>query len=548
MGNRSGLGSICAERTSLLRPENADNSSQEQGSPSSPSDERVILVQDISFTRLALIMGTVWIGVFLMALDATIVATLSAPISSDFKSLSMLSWLATAYLISSAAVLPIAGRLTDVFGRAPGLVLSNIVFASGNLICGTATDKYTMFLGRSIAGFGGGGLRSIQNFLASDLVPLRQRGLTQGIANLCYGCGAMLGGVIGGYINDNSVLRWRMAFLVQVPVSLFSAVAVFILVKVPPKQSEKSYLSRIDFIGVFLSCSFTVLMLLGLNSGGNLVSWTHPLPLVTMPVSVLLFVAFIWWETKAVQLIMPVMVLLNRTILSAASTNFFTDMVIMSSLFYVPLFLQVMGYSATSAGRMILPSPIGDSVSALLAGYVMRRTGKYIGLCIPGMALLVAAAVLFSLQTNDSPAWYSSVGFLCLGSSYGIMLTTTQVACVAAVDHSQQAVVSSAIFFFRSLGSTLGVTMASVIYQNTLQNSLWSRFGDWPGAAEEIERIRSNLEELGRLPDGWYEGVIQSFEEAFRGVWRMLLTLAILAFFCILPMKQHTLHFRLSRD
>lgn len=413
--------------------------------PGGQAAEQVVLVQEMSFTRLALIMGTAWIGVFLMALDATIIATLAAPISSEFKSLNMLSWLATAYLISSAAVLPITGRLTDIFGRGPGLVLSNILFASGNLICGLATDEYTMLLGRSMAGFGGGGLRSIQNFLASDLVPLRQRGITQGIANLCYGCGAMLGGVIGGLINDNAALGWRMAFLLQVPVSLVSAVAVLFLVKVPPKQSEKSYLARIDFIGVFLSCSGTVLMLIGLNSGGNLVPWAHPLPLSTIPISVLILICFIWWEAKAVQPIIPVKLLLDRTILSAASTNFLSDMIIMSALFYVPLYLQVRGYSTTNAGRMILPSPIGDSLGALGAGYFMRRTGKYVTLGIPSIVLLVVATVLFALQTEDSPAWYSSGGFLFLGGSYGVMLTTTQVACVAAVDHSQQAVVGSAI-------------------------------------------------------------------------------------------------------
>jgi MFS family permease len=435
----------CTERSPLLNPEETCRDSPENVVRDGQTDERVVLQQDMSFTRLALIMGTAWVGVFLMALDTTIIATLAAPISSEFRSLNMLSWIATAYLISSAAVLPITGRLTDIFGRGPGLVVSNILFATGNLICGLASDHYTMLIGRSLAGFGGGGLRSIQNFLASDLVPLRQRGITQGIANLCYGCGAMLGGVVGGLINDNAPLGWRMAFLAQVPFSIISAVAVFLLVKVPPKQSESSYLRRIDFSGVFLSCSCTVLMLLGLNSGGNLVPWSHPLPLTTIPLAVLLFIGFIWWETKALQPIIPVKLLLDRTILSAAMTNFFTDMVIMSALFYVPLYLQVMGYSATTAGRMILPSPIGDSLGALGAGYFMRRTGKYIWLGIPSVAALVVATLFFSLQTDTSPAWYSSCGFLFLGGSYGVLLTTTQVACVAAVDQSQQAVVGSAI-------------------------------------------------------------------------------------------------------
>ncbi|CAG9974755.1 unnamed protein product [Clonostachys byssicola] len=164
---------------------------------------------------------------------------------------------------------PITGRLTDIFGRGPGLVISNILFATGNLICAMATDQYTMLLGRALAGFGGASLRSIQHFLASDLVPLRQRSITQGIANLCYGCGAMLGGLTRGLINDNAPLGRRLAFLAQVPQSLLSAVAVLFLVKVSTKQPDMSYLARIDFYGIFMSLSCTRIMHLGLNSGGT---------------------------------------------------------------------------------------------------------------------------------------------------------------------------------------------------------------------------------------------------------------------------------------
>lgn len=440
MAQRQDVESTCSERTALLNPR-GDGSAAQEGQ----DGEHVVLAQEMSVTKLAFTMGTAWIGVFLMALDATIIATLAAPISSEFRSLNMLSWLATAYLISSATVLPITGRLTDIFGRGPGLVLSNLLFACGNLICGLATDQYTMLLGRCIAGFGGGGLRSIQNFLASDLVPLRQRGITQGIANLCYGTGAMLGGVVGGLFHDYTALGWRTAFLAQVPPALLSAVAVFFLVNVPPKKSENSYLARIDYLGVLLSCSFTITMLLGLNSGGNLVPWIHPLPLTAIPLSILILITFLWWETKAVQPIIPVRILLNRTILSAALTNFLCDMLIMAAIFHVPLFLQVSGDSATVAGRKILPSPIGDSLGALGAGFYMRRTGKYLGLGILSVVLMALGTVLFALQSNISPAWYTSVGFFFLGSGYGAMLTTTQVACVAAVDHSQQAVAMSAV-------------------------------------------------------------------------------------------------------
>ncbi|POR36753.1 Multidrug resistance protein fnx1 [Tolypocladium paradoxum] len=541
-----------SERTPLLKAHGDTNGAPRENGDSQETaqqdeDERTVIAKDVSFARLALIMGTAWLGVVLGAIDATVIATLSAPIASEFKSLSLLSWLATAYLISNAACQPISGRLTDIFGRGPGLVFSNILFAAGNLICGLARDEYMMILGRVVAGIGGGGLMSISTFLASDLIPLRKRGVAQGIGNVCYAAGAMLGGIFGGLVHDHTKMGWRLAFLIQVPPILISAVAVAVLVKVPPKQSDKSLLARIDFVGVFLNSSFLVLLLLGLNSGGNQVPWTHPLPLTTIPLSVVAFIGFIWWESRARQPIIPVKLLLERTVLAACFCNMLCTMVIMACVFYAPLYLQVLGDSATGAGLKILPSPVGVSISSVGAGYLMKRTGRYVGLGITSLVSFIVGIVLFTLQGKDSPLWLTGVAFFFVGGGYGAMLTITLLACIAAVDHSQQAVVTSATYLARSLGGTVGVTIGSAVYQNILKAHLWDRFGDYPGAAEEIQRIRDDLNELKHLPEGWYDGVIDSFMEAFRGVWLTLLAMAIGALICISMMRHHTLHATLER-
>lgn len=449
----NGHQAVSSERTPLLQGQ-TEPASEIPGPPIVPEgqeEETTVIADEVSFTKLALIMGTSWFGVFLGAVDSTIIATLSAPISSDFQSLSLLSWLATAYLISNAACQPISGRLTDIFGRGPGLVFSNIFFAAGNLICGLARDQSVMILGRVVAGIGGGGLMSISTFLGSDLIPLRKRGIAQGFGNLSYGTGAMLGGIFGGLINDHTAWGWRLAFLIQVPPSLISAVAVAFLVKVPPKQSDKSFLARIDFIGVFLTSTFLVLLLLGLNSGGNLVPWTHPLPLTTIPLSVVIFGLFIYWESRARQPIIPVRLLLDRTVLTACLCNLLGTMVVISGLFYVPLYLQVLGSSATKAGVQILPSSVGVSIGSLVSGFFMRRTGRYTKLGIAGVLTLVIGVVLFTVQDEHSPSWLTPIAFFLVGSGYGSMLTTTLLACIAAVDHSQQAVITSATCKSKSL-------------------------------------------------------------------------------------------------
>ncbi|KAF5536869.1 multidrug resistance protein fnx1 [Fusarium mexicanum] len=510
-------------------------------------EERTIVVEEPPLGRLILIMATAWLGIFLGALDSTVIATLSAPIASEFNSLSLLSWLATAYLISNAATQPIAGRLTDIFGRRLGLILSNLLFAVGNLVCGLSTDHYSMIIGRIIAGVGGGGLISIATFLTSDLTPLRKRGIMQGIANLWYGAGAMLGAVIGGLFQDRTVIGWRLAFLVQVPPSLLLIPIIGVLVKVPPKQSDKSYLTRIDFLGVFFTCSFLILLLLGLNTGGNTVPWLHPLPLTTIPLSMLCFAGFIWWEGKAKQPIIPVALLRDRTVLSACSASLFISMLLMATTFYVPLYLQVLGDSTTTAGLKFLPSPLGGSIGALGTGYLMAWTGKYRPFGVIGAVVLIVGTVLFTLQDEKSPKYLTCIALFFVGGGFSTVLTTATVSCLAAVDHSQQALVTSAIFLARSVGGTLGITMASAAYQSTLKEMLWDIFGDKAGGPEEIQRILDGLEELKHLPEGWWHGVMATFMESFRIVWLMMVCWAVLALFSISFVKRHTLHSRMDR-
>jgi predicted MFS family arabinose efflux permease len=343
-----------------------------------------------------------------------VIATLSAPISSSFNSLSLLSWLASSYLVANAALQPLSGRLTDILSRRSGLIFSNVFFALGNLICGLATKAWVIILGRVVAGCGGGGLTAITTFVTSDLVPLRRRGLWQGFGNICYGLGSGLGGVFGGWINDT--LGWRWAFLIQVPFVIVSGIMVVFAVKVPVKETEKSLLRRIDFLGASLLVVALVLLLLGLNSGGNQVSWTHPLVLVSLPLSIAFFGLFIYVEDKkASEPIIPVRLLLDRTVLSACLTNWFTTMAIFALLFYGPIYFQLQGNSTTEAGLRLIPQAVGIAVGSVGSGLIMRLSGRYYLLCCLMMGLLVLSSILISTLRLDSPSWQLFIYLLLIG-------------------------------------------------------------------------------------------------------------------------------------
>jgi MFS family permease len=397
-----------------------------------------------------------------------------------------------------------------------------------------------------VAGMGGGGLMAISTFVASDLVPLRKRGIIQGIGNLCYGTGAGLGGIFGGWVND--VWGWRVAFLAQVPPVVISGFLVWWVVNVPPKASEKSKLSRVDFLGAFTLVVTLVLLLLGLNSGGNVVPWTHPLVLVSLPLSLVALCAFVYIEAfVASEPIIPVRLLLNGTVAAACLCNWFCTMVQFMILFYIPIFFQVKGLSTTAAGARLIPQSVGGSVGSLGCGLIMNRTGKYKALSLSVLACYCIGTGLLCTLGMDTSDWPAYIYQFLIGLGYGGMLTVTLLAVISAVPHDHQAVITSATYAFRSTGSTIGVTIASAVYQNILVASLHSRFDGQPGAADEIRRIRDSFDELKHLPKGWDAGVKDSFAGALRGVFLTAFGIAILGSFCGGFIKQHILHKNLAR-
>lgn len=425
-------------------------------------------------------------------------------------------------------------------------MFSNVFFAIGNLICGLANTQWAIILGRVVAGVGGGGLTAISTFVTSDLVPLRKRGIWQGIGNICFGAGMGLGGVFGGWINDT--LGWRWAFLIQVPLVVISTFLVMWKVRIPVKETDEARIKRVDFLGAITLVLTLVTLLLGLNTGGNQVPWTHPIVLVSLPLSAAFLGIFIYVEAcVASEPVIPVKLLLNRTVASACLTNWFTTMATFGLLFYLPLYFQVQGLSPTAAGVRLIPQAIGTSVGSLGSGIIMRAKGRYMALNYAVMALQVVAVGLISTLNLTTPAWLPFVYFFLAGASYGSMLTVTLVALISAVDHEHHAVITSASYAFRSTGSTIGITIASAVFQNTLKTGLWSRFSGYKHAAEIISRIRDSLDEIKSLPADWKPGVLDAYMVSLRGVFLTLLGLTALGALTSIAMREHKLHNNMSR-
>lgn len=465
--------------------------------------------------------------------------------------MSILSWLATGYLIANSACQPLSGKLTDIFSRRWGLVFSNVFFGVGTLICGLANSAEAVIAGRVIAGVGGGGLTCITTFVTSDLIPLRQRGVWQGVGNLVFGMGMGLGGVFGGLCSDN--LGWRWAFLIQVPFIVVSAILVWFLVDIPVNPSTKPPLRRIDFLGAFTLVVSLVLLLIGLNTGGNQLPWSDPRVIASLVLALVTLGAFLYVESNpkiVPEPIIPVsLVVRTRTVLAACLCNWFATMASYLFLYYIPLYLEAtLSMSPTAAGLRVIPIAAATSAGSLGSGFIMKATGRYYLLMIATMLVFIAGSALLSTLQIATPAWATFVYGLPLGWGYGGMLTITLVAMISAVEHKYQAVITAASYAFRSTGGTIGITVAGAVYQNVLTSELRERYGGMPDSEHVIRRIRDSLDGVNHLPEGWSVEVVKGvYMDALRGAFVTGLGLTVLATICGALMREHTLHGNLAR-
>jgi MFS family permease len=359
------------------------------------------------------------------------------------------------------------------------------------------------------------------------------------------------GGVFGGFCADK--LSWRWAFLIQVPFIVVSTILVWFLVDIPVNPSNKPALRRIDFLGATTLVLSLVLLLIGLNTGGNQLPWSDPRIIASLVLAALTLAAFLYIESSpklVPEPIIPVsLIIRTRTVLAACLCNWFATMATFLFLYYIPLYLEnALSMSPTSAGLRVIPIAIGTSAGSLGSGFIMRLTGRYYWLMLVNMIVYITGAALVSTLQLDTPKWATFVYVSPLGWGYGSMLTITLVGMISAVEHKHQAVITAASYAFRSTGSTIGITIASAVYQNVLTKELRQRYGGQEGSEEVIRRIRNSLDAINHIPDNWRRGdVLDAYMEALRSAFLVGLGLAVLAAFMGLLMKEHKLHANLAR-
>ncbi|WVQ84267.1 hypothetical protein IAT38_006419 [Cryptococcus sp. DSM 104549] len=506
-----------------------------------PDHERTPLVpktgrESPSFlTKLdyALILPALLSNNFLAAFESTIAASTQSAVGTDFSASDNVAWVATSYLIVSTAVQPLYGRASDLFGRTRLYVLSLAFFALGCLGCGLSNSLGQMITARALCGIGGGGLITVSQVCAWDVLPLRSRPIYQAVNNVTYGVGAAVGASLGGLLSDS--IGWRFAYLFPVPLSFFS-ILVF-LYRARPKLAElqageKSGLKMedIDVLGSALLMAAITLLMIVVNLGGDEIPWTSPLIPGLLAVGAIATVVFFRHESKVKLPVLPLGLVKTRHMVSQVGLNLFGAMTIFGVLYLIPVFFQTtLLTSASVASRRLLYPTLTAPVGSIITGLFLHhhRDKCYLGQRIGAAVLLGGALMMLALAFEDNAdrgEWWFISHLVWVHAGMGVLFISSllDILSSSGTDH---AAATSLIFLLRSLGTVLGISGSQAVLQNVLLYQLKSHITS-PDAASVIRGIRESVTYLSKLEPATREVAVRCYVVAFRGAFGALAVVA----------------------
>lgn len=502
---------------------------------------------DTDRRRFWIVFGSIMMTHFIACFDGTIMASSHPVITSYFRSSNSASWLSTAFLLTSTAFQPVVGRLSDTVGRKPPYLAAVVIFAFATLWCALAQSMTSFILARALCGLGAGGCLGMGSIIISDLVPIERRGSYQSYVNVVYGLASASGAALGGLMADS--LGWRWEFGVQVPPILACLVVAFYgipgdLGLQDKHQTFKQAMKRFDFKGSILLTTSTTFLILGLNLGGNVLPWTHPLVIASLVIFGVCFPACLYVESQHERPIMPLMLLYSSPRANIIFSNFIASFLLNAILFNTPLFFQaVLLTSATKSGLYLVVPVATASTAGTLTGFLISYTRRLKWPLTLGTLFYLVGVVLLAAMRRGWPLF---AYLLCLVPSaigQGFQFPGTFLAVLAASEHREQAVVTSTLVLWRALGSVLGVAFSSLVLQNALLRYLLERVQPPPGEGDAwkgalVARVRESVEAVAALPDGPVKDqVVASYEAAVRLTFVCLVAFAAVSCLLILPVK-----------
>ncbi len=486
----------------------------------------------LSHRRIMIIYSALMLGMLLAALDQTIVATALPTIVGDLGGLNHLSWVVTAYLITSTCSTPIYGKLGDLHGRKRVFQAAIIIFLAGSVLAGLAQSMIELIIFRGVQGLGAGGLMALAMAIIGDILSPRQRGRYQGYMIGTFSLASVAGPAIGGFLTET--LSWRWCFYVNIPIGIAALIVTSSVLNLPFHRIEH----RIDYAGAGLLVAAVAALLLITVWGGTSYGWASVEIVSLIAATGILVVLFVWREGRAEEPVLPLRLFRNSVFNVTNAAGFLAAMAMFGGTVYLPLFLQlVTGLSPTLSGLLLLPLIVGMTITSIATGRIIARTGRYKAWPIIGSLLMPTGMYLLSLMTTHTPVWKAGLYMIPLGAGVGMIMPVMIVAIQNATAQEDLGTATSSNVFFRSMGSAFGVAIFGSIMNIRLAYWL-PRLVPKTGVQVSASSVAFSPAAVHRLPGPVQTGIIDAFAHSLHTVFLVATPIALLTLPFALLLKE----------
>jgi EmrB/QacA subfamily drug resistance transporter len=467
----------------------------------------------LSHREILMVFSGLMAGMLLAALDQTIVSTALPTIVGELGGLDHLSWVVTSYLLTSTAVVPLYGKISDLYGRKIVFQAAIVIFLIGSVLSGISQSMWMLIVFRGVQGLGGGGLMAMAMAIIGDVVSPRQRGRYVGYLGAVFAFSSVAGPLAGGFFVDN--LSWRWIFYINLPIGILALFITSAVLKLPFRRVSH----RIDFEGAALLVAAVVGLLLICVWGGETYSWTSPMIVSLAIGSVVLIALFIRQEQRVAEPVLPLRMFRDPIFSVSTSMSFLVGIAMFGAMVFLPLYLQaVQGASATRSGLLIVPLMAGLMTMSVLSGRVISSTGRYKLWPVAGMALAALGTFLLSLMDVNTSRLEASIFMVVLGMGIGMTMQILLLAVQNSVPHADLGVATSAVNFFRQIGATLGVAVFGAIFSSRLGAELASRLP--PGSRTlDPSSLANGPQQIRALPPALHDVVVIALSRSVRVVF-----------------------------
>ncbi len=420
-------------------------------------------MEHLEMRRKVIIMLSIMSAMLFAALNQTIVGTSLPKIIADLGGIEYYSWVFTIFMLTSSITAILVGKLSDIYGRKPFILLGIGVFTAGSLLCGISGSILELILYRGVQGFGGGMIMSTAFTAVGDLFPPRERGRWQGIMSSVFGLASVFGPTLGGYIVDH--FHWHWVFWIFLPFGLVAFAAIYFLFPSVQRKEKES----IDYTGSLLLTLTMVPLLLSFTWAGNEYDWVSPEIIGLFTVTIVAFFLFVLTEKHVSSPVLPLDMFKNKVFTVSNIIGFFLGAGMFGSIMYMPFFIQgVMGTSATKSGFVMMPLTLAMVAGSTISGQIITKTGKYKKLAMLGLFIMVSGMTSMHFMDTQTTNTTAIMNMILVGSGLGIAFPIFTLTVQNAIEHKYLGVATSSVQLFRQLGGTIGVSIMGSVMNNSL--------------------------------------------------------------------------------